>query len=401
MSNLKINLSESETRYDRLISHLTDYIYTVRIENKRAVETYHGPGCFAVTGYRSEDFISNPDLWHSMVHNDDKEAVLERAEAAVQGVEVSPIEHRIIHKDGSIRWVRNNIVLYKDENGNVCSYDGLIKDITELKKAQERAEAKQRQLIQADKMATLGTMVSGIAHEVNNPNNFILLNARFLQKVWVDLLPMLKEYSQEHEDFSVAGFPPNKLTEKIVQSVDGIINGSLRIQKITKNLTNFARADAGELDHSVDINTVISNAALLTENVIKSSTNNFSVNCLYPKDLPIIKGNPQQLEQVIINLLTNACQALTNKDQKISINIGINEQPPASIFIKIEDGGIGMDKDNLKHVFDPFYTTKRGSGGTGLGLYISYKIVKAHGGDLIITSEKDKGTSCEIILPIN
>lgn len=399
MANLKINLGTSENRYDRLLRYLTDYIYTVRIENGKAVETHHGPGCFAVTGYRSEDYASDPDLWHRMVYNEDKYIVLKRAEQAIQGVDQKPLEHRIIHSDGSIRWVRNSIVLYKDDTGRVLSYDGLINDITELKKAEEQTESKQRQLIQADKMATLGTMVSGIAHEVNNPNNFILLNARFLQKVWEDIIPVVKEYSQSHEDFSVAGFPVNKSTEKIIQSIEGIVNGALRIQKITKSLTNFARVDAGELDHPVDVNTVISNAVLLTGNLVKNSTDNFSVKCNYEKNLPLIKGNAQQLEQVIINMITNACQALTNKNQKITIIISIYDQPPA-VSVKIEDDGVGIDKENLKNIFDPFFTTKRTSGGTGLGLYVSYKIIKDHGGDLTVKSEKGKGTKCEITLPI-
>ena len=123
MSNLKINLGTSENRYDRLIRYLTDYIYTVRIENGKAVETHHGPGCFAVTGYTSENYASDPDLWHRMVHNEDKAVVLQRAEQAIQGIDLKPLEHRIIHQDGSIRWVRNSIVLYKDDKGKVISFD--------------------------------------------------------------------------------------------------------------------------------------------------------------------------------------------------------------------------------------------------------------------------------------
>lgn len=398
MKNLKINLDESEQRYSRLLRYLTDYIYTVRIENNKAVDTYHGPGCVAVTGYTSEDYLTDPDLWYRMVHEEDKAAALEQANKALAGIEVKPLEHRIIHRDGSVRWVRNSIVLSKDNKGKVLSYDGLINDITEIKKAEELTEIKQRQLIQADKMVSLGTMVTGIAHEINNPNNFILLNARFLQKVWEDIRPILKEYFEQREDFVVAGFPSSKSEEKVTQSLDGIVDGALRIQKITKSLTNFARADAGELDHPVDINSVIGNAVLLTGNVIKNSTNNFTVN--YNKELPIIKGNPQQLEQVIINLINNACQSLSDRSQKISIDAGLNDMGN-SIYVRIKDCGAGIEKENLKYIFDPFFTTKRGSGGTGLGLYISYKIVKSHGGELIINSEKGKGTICEIILPLN
>ncbi len=398
MVNSKITLHESELRYNRLLQYLTDYIYTVKIENSQAVETYHGPGCLAVTGYTSEDFLADPDLWYRMVHEDDKAAVLDQANKALAGIEQKPLEHRIIHRDRSVRWVRNSIVLSKDGSGQLLSYDGLINDITELKEAEEEAESKRRQLIQADKMVSLGTMVSGIAHEINNPTNFVLLNARFLQKVWDDILPVIIEYSQQHEDFAVAGFPSSQAKGKVKQSLDGIVQGVLRIQKITKSLTNFARIDAGDLDQLVDLKNVVNNAILLTENEVKNSTDNFWV--YYNSDLPPIKGNSQQLEQVLINLINNACQSLTDKSQRISLDLGVNKIGNF-ICIEIKDEGAGIEKENLKNIFDPFFTTKRGTGGTGLGLYISYNIVKSHGGDLIIKSEKGKGTVCEIKLPIN
>ena len=394
----KIGPDEEEQRYRRLLRYLTDYIYTVHVENNKVVNTYHGPGCIAVTGYTSEDLHNDPDLWHSMVHEDDKAVVLARADRALKGLEVSPLEHRIIHRDGSVRWVRSSIVLSKDETGELLYYDGLINDITELKKAEERTETKQRQLIQADKMVSLGTMVTGIAHEISNPTNFVLLNARFLHKVWDDIYPVIKYYAEQHGDYIIAGYSPDKAKDKIIQSIDGIVNGSHRIQKITKSLTNFARSDSGEINHPVDINIVTANAVLLTGNIIKNSTNNFSVN--YNKSLPIIKGNPQQLEQVIINLISNACQALTGMEQKISVDLFSGEEEK-KIHIFIKDEGAGIGKDHLKHIFDPFFTTKRDSGGTGLGLYVSYKIVESHQGDLIINSETGKGTTCEVILPIN
>jgi PAS domain S-box-containing protein len=398
MRHLKINLDESEQRYNRLLRYLTDYIYTVLIEDNKAVSTHHGPGCFTVTGYTSEDYASDPELWYRMVHDEDKEPVLEQANKALFGIEVEALEHRIIHRNGSVRWVRNTIVLSKDEKDRMLSYDGLINDITALKKEKERSETKQRQLIQADKMVSLGTMVTGIAHEINNPTNFVLLNARFLQKVWDDVYPIMKEYANDHEDFIIAGFPLSQSKEKVLQSIEGILNGAMRIQKITKSLTNFARGDAGEMDLPVNINSVISNAILLTNNIVKQSTKNFIA--INDKPLPIIKGNPQQLEQVVINLINNACQALTDSKQKILVEAGMIANANW-VYIKIEDEGAGIEKENLKHVFDPFFTTKRDSGGTGLGLYVSYNIIRTHGGELIIHSEKGKGTYCEIILPIN
>jgi len=114
----------------------------------------------------------------------------------------------------------------------------------------------------------------------------------------------------------------------------------------------------------------------------------------------LIKGNPQQLEQVVINLITNACQSLNDKNKTISIDLGMN-YGKNSTYILVQDEGIGIDNYNLKNIFNPFFTTKRDSGGTGLGLYVTYNIVKSHNGELNIRSIKDIGTSCEVILPIN
>lgn len=386
-----------EQRYYRLLHFLTDYIYTVKIYEGKVLETYHGPGCVVVTGYTSDDYKQDPELWYRMVHEEDKPAVLDQAKKALSGINVKPLEHRIIHRDGSIRWVKNSIVLSKDTDGYVHHYDGLINDITELKNAEALAQHKQNQLIQADKMVALGTMVSGIAHEINNPNNFILLNAQFFQKVVNDIRPILKEYYQSHGDFIVAGIPFSKAVEKTERALESIIEGTMRIQKITRSLTEYARKDTGDLNQDVDLNTMVEKSILIAGNIIKKSTDKFTVN--YDKKIPAVKGNIQQLEQVLINLINNACQSLKNKTQSVTINIYVEKETNSAV-VEVKDTGAGIEEENLKYIFDPFFTTKRNSGGTGLGLYISYNIVKSHGGELELKSEINKGTTCRIVLPI-
>ncbi|MBF0123101.1 MAG: PAS domain S-box protein, partial [Candidatus Omnitrophica bacterium] len=130
-------LRESEDRYRRLLESTTDYIYTVRVENGRAVETTHGFGCVAVTGYTHEEYKANPDLWYHMVHVDDRTKVVEMAARAVAGQEVMPMEHRIYHRDGTISWLRDMMVVKYDEMGRVVSYDGLVRNITVRKRAEE------------------------------------------------------------------------------------------------------------------------------------------------------------------------------------------------------------------------------------------------------------------------
>lgn len=386
-----------EKRYERLINFLTDYIYTVKIENGKVVDTYHGPGCVNVTGYISEDYKSDPELWFRMVHQKDSKKVLDQARRALAGEDVETIEHRIIHRDGSLRWVKNSIIITRDHEGNPIYYDGLINDITNLKEAEKEASLRQQQLIQADKMASLGVLISGIAHEINNPNNYILLNIQLFQKIWKDVVPVLEDYFKENGDFVIAGMLYSRASEKINHSLEGILSGSERIRKIVNSLTEYARLDTGRLDDSVDINKIVDMAITITNNLIKKSTNHFSIKLDH--SLPKIKGNSQQLEQVVINLLTNACQSLRKKESTVSVKTELNKKDKV-INIIVEDKGRGIKEKDLKHIMDPFFTTKRESGGTGLGLSISYNIVKNHGGELSLLSEFGKGTTAVVTLPI-
>lgn len=139
-------LLESEKRYTQLLESVTDYIYRVRFENGVPVETRHGPNCVAVTGYTSEEYEANPDLWYQMIHPIDQRIVLKQLVKLRLGEFAPPMEHRIIHKDGSVRWVRNTTVLRKDERGHVTSYDGLIADITERKLAEKMLREREEQL---------------------------------------------------------------------------------------------------------------------------------------------------------------------------------------------------------------------------------------------------------------
>ncbi len=131
-------LLDSEARYKRITEGLTDYQYTVRIKDGHAVETIQSPACLKVTGYKSEEFAADPNLWIQMVVREDRELVTERLRQVMAGKEVPPIEHRIIRKDGELRWVSDTIILFKDAAGALLSYDGVIRDITERKQAEEK-----------------------------------------------------------------------------------------------------------------------------------------------------------------------------------------------------------------------------------------------------------------------
>jgi len=131
------SLKESEERYREITDAVTDYMFRVRVEHGKPVETVHGTACVAVTGYTSEEFAANPYLWFQMVHEEDKHLVQQQASQIYSGEKGEPIEHRIIRKDGTIRWVSNTLVLHFTERGELVSYDGLIKDITERRITEE------------------------------------------------------------------------------------------------------------------------------------------------------------------------------------------------------------------------------------------------------------------------
>jgi signal transduction histidine kinase len=271
----------------------------------------------------------------------------------------------------------------------------LNKEIVERERAEELARQQQKKLFQSEKMASVGILVSGVAHEINNPNNFILLNSDNLSDVWNDLIPFLDKYAEDQGDFKIAGLMYSEIRDEVSMIINGVKEGSERIKKIVQTLKDFARKDHGNLDQVVDISDVIDDSITILTSLIKKSTNHFSIKL--SEYLPKTKGNIQQLEQVVINLISNACHALENRNKAINISAFFENN---SVLIKVQDEGKGISPEDLKYIMDPFFTTKRDSGGTGLGLSISYNIIKDHGGELIITSEIGKGTTATIKLPV-
>jgi C4-dicarboxylate-specific signal transduction histidine kinase len=246
-------------------------------------------------------------------------------------------------------------------------------------------------LVQADKMASLGLLVSGIAHEINNPNNYISLSAPLLRKAWESLSPCIQECRQRLGDMVIGTIPLPEFMENIGKLMDGIEEGSRKIKRIVASLKDYARQDSLEM-RAVDINTVAKSAVNLTMPLIKKRTKNFSISCT-PSPL-IIKGNLQRLEQVVINLVQNACESLASEVQSIQVRC---EEQGGKAALLVTDTGCGIQPENMNKIVDPFFTTKRESGGTGLGLSVSLGIVKEHGGEMLFQSEMGKGTTVTLL----
>jgi len=267
----------------------------------------------------------------------------------------------------------------------------------ERERAETQARLQQEQLVQADKMVALGTLVSGIGHEINNPNNFVMLNVPVLKGAWESAVPVLDEYHREHPDFRVRGIPFADARRMIPELLEDILAGAGRIKRIVNELKDYARQQESTLDERVDTNEVVRSAIVLSNAFVRKSTQEFSVE--YGEGLPSIRGSAQRIEQVVINLLQNACEALRNRQESVSIGTSYDEVRKG-IVIAMSDQGVGISKENLRHVTDPFFTTRRASGGTGLGLSIAARIVEDHGGTLSFQSSPGEGTIATVFLPV-
>lgn len=229
-----------------------------------------------------------------------------------------------------------------------------------------------KQLMQTDKMAAIGTLAGGIAHEINNPLGAILAHVQLA--------------SSELE----AGHVCHESLNEIEQSV-------LRCTKIVRDLLDFSRQNFDEQMVPLSVNDVVYKTMALIH--VNSHHSRITVNQNLSKNIPEIFGHFYKLEQVLINLVTNAIHAMRENGGELRISSRVTEDGKA-VCLEISDTGHGIDEENVSRVFNPFFTTKEQGEGTGLGLSISYHIIKDHEGTIEVKSQKDKGTTFLITLPV-
>lgn len=272
----------------------------------------------------------------------------------------------------------------------------LAQQVTEKEQALEELRLHQDKLVQADKMTSLGILVSGVAHEINNPNGLILLNVPTLKEASADAELILEEHFRLHGDFTYGGIPFSRMRHTIPRLFTEMQEGAKRIKRIVDDLKDFARSNPNAEMGEINLNSVAEVAVRLVEPSLRNATGHFSV--VYAANLPPLRGNAQRIEQVVVNLLLNACQALLNKEQPISLTTGYDSSTN-SVTLAVMDGGVGISPEVRPFLTDPFFTTKRDTGGTGLGLSVSAGIVKEHGGSLDFDSIPGGGTVVTLALP--
>ncbi len=273
-----------------------------------------------------------------------------------------------------------------------CSF----RDISERIRLEMERQKNQAKLIHANKMTSLGMLVSGIAHEINNPNQYISINALLLEDIWKDALAILARHQEEHGEFLLKGLPFDQAREAVPRLLNGLSEGSRRITLIVNNLKDFSRDDSGRHESTFDLNKTVQDALQILTHHIHKHTDEFRIDLA--EELPLVKGRPQQIEQVIINLITNALQALPDKTRGVRVSTAF-EQQDGCIVLAVSDQGSGMTSNLMERITEPFFSTKLDQGGTGLGLSISATIIKEHGGTLEFESEPGLGTTATIRLP--
>jgi two-component system, NtrC family, sensor kinase len=288
----------------------------------------------------------------------------------------------------------------------------------ELSQALENLQSSQMKLVQSEKMSSLGQLVAGVAHEINNPVSFIYGNLRPANQYIQDLLKLISLYQEHYPDPADVIRKEIKAIELsfIMQDLPKIFSsmrmGAERIQQIVLSLRTFSRMDEADMK-VVDIHEGIDSTLVILQNRLKAQNNRLDTEVVRNYgELPLVECYPGQLNQVFMNILVNSLDALEDRDRTRSLQ-DIEEEPSRitittyasddeHVVIQLSDNGTGIHESVQQRLFDPFFTTKSVGKGTGLGMSISYKIItEGHGGTITCISGEEEGATFVIEIPIS
>ena len=369
-----------------------------------------------VLGYKAEDMVSDQNFWFDHIHPEDAPAIFSSL-ALIFAEGQRTYEYRFRKSDGVYVWMHDTLRLIKDEHGNPLEIVGSLTDITERKLMEDvlqktgleqqklivSLQETKDQLLQSEKMASIGQLAAGIAHEINNPVGFVNSNMGSLKNYVSTLLEVVEGYDKA---IHIAAPNPDieafivKIRKKadlefLAEDVNDLFNESLdglkRVKDIVQSLKDFSHVGESEWQIA-DLHNGLDSTLNIVNNEIKykaTVVKEYGV-------IPQIKCLASQLNQVFMNMLINASHAIPEKGI-ITIRTGCDHE---SVWVAISDTGTGIAQENLTRIFDPFFTTKPVGSGTGLGLSLAYGIINKHNGRIEVNSELGKGTCFTIYLPI-
>jgi PAS domain S-box-containing protein len=348
-------LRESEEKFRNLFETSPDFIYIAALDG-RIIDV--NQAVRRLSGYSPEEF-KNLNIVDFYADPEDREKLVK--EVLREGF-IDACELKLKKKDGTLINALVTVISTKDKDGNAVGFQGVVRDITEKRNME-------LQLLQTEKLSAVGTMISGVAHELNNPLTSIIGNAQLLAK--------------------------RDVPEDIKNKLSVILKESIRSSKIVGGLLAFAREHKPERK-MININDILMESVKLREYDLKVSNIDMRVSLF--EELPETSADPYQLQQVFINLINNARDAIADRE-KGALAIRTYRKDDA-VLIEFEDNGPGIPDKFIKKIFDPFFTTKETGKGTGLGLSMVYGIIKEHGGTISVESRPGKGVKFIVTLPI-
>jgi len=354
-------LRESEERYRAYVENVPDAIWEADADGRF---TYWSPQIENLTGYAPEELLGR-SAYDFLIHPDDAEEFRNRLrQMTADGREEYALRHRALHRDGSVLHVEFRVKPVWDDRGTLVRYGGVARDVS----AQMRLQA---QLIQSAKLSAIGQMISGVAHELNNPLTTVMGYAQLLQ----------------------AG----DLDDNVKTDLQRIYEDALRAQRIVQNLLTFARQKKPQRNPT-DINDTIERALTLRAYQLKAD--HVEIVAELADNLPWTMADGYQLQQVFLNIINNAHQAMVQAGGAGILTIRSELVDGDTIRVTFSDTGPGIPPDILENVFDPFFTTKDVGMGTGLGLSVSHGIVHEHGGHISAESKLGQGAKFVVDLPV-
>lgn len=403
---------QAETVSERLTgitANIPGIIYQYRHKPDGTNEfTYVSPGTAGLLG----NDIDNPkrDIWQLFkdIHHQDKARLTEALQNAAERLQPVNLEYRILQPRGDTRWVLCNALPRRNTEGDIL-WDGLLLDITDRKTLES-------QLLQAQKLESVGQLAAGIAHEINTPTQFVQDNTRFLKQSFADYLRALTALRRLREGLPEQ--PPEQkqlaeidhlleeteidfLTQDIPLAIDQSLEGLQRIASIVSAMKEFVHPGT-DVKQPVDINAVIGNIVTVSRNEWKYVAD---VATNLEEGLPKPAGHRDKLGQVILNLIVNAAHAIADEVKNGRFEKGLiritTRKLPEAVEIRVSDNGPGIPQALREKVFEPFFTTKAAGKGTGQGLTIARSVVvEQHGGELLLENTENAGATFIIRLPL-
>ena len=379
-------LRESENRY-RTIFHTTGAAMVsfsddgvIQLANEEWV---------SITGMTREELEGN-HTWMEFFPPDQLAFMMEyhRKRAKDPGGVPRRYEAQILDKDGHRRDGIVTIDVVPGTHQRVASF----LDISERKRSEQ-------QMAQAEKMAALGQIIAGVAHEINNPNNFITFNLPILKKYVEAIAPILNEAAERDPELRILNMNVEMFLDDTVKLLSNMSHGSERITGIVSELKTYIRShEADEEKKPRRLSDVMGHVMNLVGKQVRKQVRTFDVRV--PDNLPPVRMNAGKIEQVLINLIINAGQAADKDDAWVRVTADAPTDEPGFVTLVVADNGAGIPDDIRRRIFDPFFTTKSRESGTGLGLSISSRIVEEHGGTIVVESTEGEGATFIVRLPI-